>query len=189
MAFLFEDDKSKADFDQKMQPKIDQLQSAFQTNINSLYDKLVSLGSTPAAKTPAAITAATQAINDAIYNKLVSLGQTPASKTVANLNSKIQALTEVTWYYNISGDDVKGGKYDLTNVAELKLASWNGGIMDTIGASYYNASGSVISMETKTATGNFTIPSSAKSVTFAIVATSGSTTATVRFKYQTKALR
>lgn len=97
MPFLLDDDKTRVNFDTKVNEKIAPLQTAFQNNINALYSKLSSLGSTPADKTPTGISNAIQAINDSIYNKLVSLGQTPASKTVANLNAKIQKLTEITW--------------------------------------------------------------------------------------------
>lgn len=102
MAWLWDSGKRKVNFEDAISPYLTQLQTNFQTNINALYDKLVSLGSTPASKTPSAVSNAIQAINDSIYNKLVSLGQTPASKTVANLNAKIQALTEIQWQQSLS---------------------------------------------------------------------------------------
>ena len=92
MPFLFEDDqKTIISLDAAMQPLVTRLTINFQNKINAIYEKLVTLGSTPSAKTPEAITNAIQAINDSIFNKLVSLGQTPASKTVA----AIFGLTQV----------------------------------------------------------------------------------------------
>lgn len=164
MAWLWDNGKRKVNFADAVQPYLTQLQTNFQTNINALYEKLVSLGSTPASKTPSAISNAIQAINDSIYNKLVSLGQTPASKTVANLNAKIQALTEIQWQqsfgiaqqtYTESGEtkvvptrDVPFNCRDLVNI----LIAFTYIYSDPFGShtfsmgsiSWYNASGTLV---------------------------------------------
>lgn len=165
MAWLWDSGKRKVNFEDAISPYLTQLQTNFQTNINALYNKLVSLGSTPASKTPSAVSNAIQAINDSIYNKLVSLGQTPASKTVANLNAKIQALTEIQWQqsfgiaqqtYTESGEtkvvptrDVPFNCRDLVNI----LIAFTYIYSDPFGShtfsmgsiSWYNASGTLIS--------------------------------------------
>ena len=131
MAWCFDDNgKTKVDLD----GIFNTLQQTYQSNINTLYDKLVALGSTPADKTPSSISNATQAICDAIYNKLVALGQTPASKKVADLNTKIQALTEVRWTsgilidFDLHGSDIQAtgisiSFYDASNLVSLKCTA------------------------------------------------------------------
>lgn len=165
MAWLWDSGKRKVNFEDAISPYLTQLQTNFQTNINALYDKLVSLGSTPASKTPSAVSNAIQAINDSIYNKLVSLGQTPASKTVANLNAKIQALTEIQWQqsfgiaqqtYTESGEtkvvptrDVPFNCRDLVNILIAFTYFYSnpfGSTTFSMGTiSWYNASGTLIS--------------------------------------------
>lgn len=166
MPFLFEDDqKTIISLDAAMQPLVTRLTTNFQNKINAIYEKLVTLGSTPSAKTPEAITNAIQAINDSIFNKLVSLGQTPASKTVANLNAKIQALTEIQWQqsfgiaqqtYTESGEtkvvptrDVPFNCRDLVNILIAFTYIYSealGSHTYSMGSiSWYNASGTLIS--------------------------------------------
>ena len=191
MAWLWDNGKRKVDFADAIQPYINDLQTSFQNNINALYNKLVSLGSTPASKSPSAISNAIQAINDSIYNKLVSLGQTPASKTVENLNAKIQALTQVTWAYNASYSlnnyNYLEGFYDATNIQRLDLTSidlgsWGGQLI----VRYYNASNTQIDIDIATSAKTFSIRSGTKRIKFEIV---NLNSATVKFTYQTKVLR
>lgn len=191
MAWLWDNGKRKVNFADAIQPYINDLQTSFQNNINALYNKLVSLGSTPASKSPSAISNAIQAINDSIYNKLVSLGQTPASKTVENLNAKIQALTQVTWAYNASYSlnnyNYLEGFYDATNIQRLDLTSidlgsWGGQLI----VRYYNASNTQIDIDIATSAKTFSIRSGTKRIKIEIV---NLNSATVKFTYQTKVLR
>ena len=192
MPFLFEDDqKTIISLDAAMQPIVTRLTTNFQNKINAIYEKLVTLGSTPSAKTPEAITNAIQAINDSIFNKLVSLGQTPTGKTVANLNAGIQALTEKFWYFNRTYDgstDYMSGRYDMTNVAELYLTSYVSVTHWPLNFIFYNAGGSVVGREEVYATGAVAIPSTAKYCDVVLLSTYV-TSANLRIKYQTKVLR
>lgn len=192
MAFLFEDDqKTIISLDAAMQPLVTRLTTNFQNKINAIYEKLVTLGSTPSAKTPEAITNAIQAINDSIFNKLVSLGQTPTGKTVANLNAGIQALTEKFWYFNRTYDgdtDFISGRYDMTNVAELYLTSYAPATLWPLNFTFYNASGSNVGREIVFTTGAIAIPSTAKYCDVVVLSTYG-ISANLRIKYQTKVLR
>lgn len=61
MAYLFDNDKSKVNFDTAIQPKLDALQTTFQDNINLIYDTIVDAGITPTGKTPSELT---DGIND-----------------------------------------------------------------------------------------------------------------------------
>lgn len=160
MPFLYDNGKRKVDFNEAIRPTIDNLKSTFQANVNLLYEKLVSLGSTPAGKQPTQISNAIQAINDSIYNKLVSLGQTPASKTVANLNTKIQALTEILWSQALSIGPVtysdSEGTHQLPdrhvplnskNVTNITIAYTLGqglSVLSMGDVNWYNASGGLI---------------------------------------------
>lgn len=195
MPFLFEDDqKTIISLDAAMQPLVTRLTTNFQNKINAIYDKLVSLGSTPAAKTPEAITNAIQTINDSIYAKLQSLGQIPTSKKVADLNAKIQALTEVTWTYtasmNSNSNDI-AGIFQVRNAKELRVTSVSTS-MPTIGgvtAIFYDAYNSQIgSMQRLSQAGIFTIPSNARIVSLEVIS-SATSAATVQWTYQTKVLR
>ncbi len=188
MAWCWGDNKRKLNVERLLERAWYPLETAVESHIESIYIVLTSLGSEPADIGPTAIEDAIQNINDSIYAKLQSLGQTPVDKKINSLNAKIQALTEISWYYNVSGDDTKG-RFDLTNVAELSLTSWNGGMLDTFSAGYYDAAGNLVSSETKRGVGVFTIPSGIKSVYFTTLASSSSVVPTVRFKYQTKVLR
>ena len=191
MAWLWDNGKRKVNFADAVQPYLNQLQTSFQNNVNTIYNNLVLLGSTPSAKTPAAITNAIQAINDSIYNKLVSLGQTPASKTVANLNAKIQALTEIYWYFTRTYDgttDYITGRYDLTNVAELYVLTYSGTVGWYMEFYFYNASGSLIGRASQRTTGAVAIPAGTKYCEIMLI-TTYVTSASLRIKYQTKVLR
>lgn len=55
MAHLFDENKGKKDFDALIQPKLDALQTAFQNNVNLIYDAIVNAGVTPTGKTPSEI--------------------------------------------------------------------------------------------------------------------------------------
>lgn len=187
MAHGFDDNKGKVDLD----TIFNELETNYQSNINTLYNKLVSLGSTPADKTPTGIANAIQAINDSIYNKLVSLGQTPTGKIVANLNAGIQALTEKTWYFNRTYDgstDYITGRHDMTNVAELYLTSYVSTTHWPLNFIFYNAGGSIVGREEVFATGAVAIPSTAKYCDVVLLSTYV-TSANLRIKYQTKVLR
>ena len=188
MAHGFDDNKGKVDLD----AIFNELETNYQSNINTIYSKLVSLGSTPADKTPTGIANAIQAINDAIYNKLVSLGQTPAGKTIANLNAKIQALTEITWTYTATktddDNDKISGYYDCTNVKEIRVTAVTTSFLGFgMVAQFMNASGAWIGEPQRLdSPGVYTIPSGTKKV---FLTTMYASTATVRFTYQTKVLR
>ena len=191
MAWLWDSGKRKVNFEDAISPYLTQLQTNFQTNINALYNKLVSLGSTPASKTPSAVSNAIQAINDSIYSKLVSLGQTPAGKTVANLNAKIQALTEIFWYFTRTYDgtnDYITGRYDLTNVAELNVLSLDSITYWPLMIYFYNASGTTTGSKEQYNTGVIAIPSGTKYCDI-LLTTRYFQSASLRFKYQTKVLR
>jgi hypothetical protein len=159
--FLYDDKKRKVDFEDAIRPTIDNLKTSFQNNVNLIYNKLVSLGSTPVGKEPSQISNAIQAINDSIYNKLATLGQTPASKVVADLNAKIQALTEIRWsqalsiapvsYTDSEGSHTLSHRYiplNCKNVVNIVITYTLGGGMTipiSLGEiSWYNASGGLV---------------------------------------------
>lgn len=192
MPYLLEDDKGRVDFETKVNEKLTPIQTAFQNNINAMYQKLVSLGSTPADKTPTAISNAIQAINDAIYNKLVSLGQTPASKTIANLNAKIQALTEITYSYTSNKNNSPLGDYqfyDCRMTKEIKLMAYTpasviGGINVMCADANYNLIGEAQRLDTVGQTVNFL-----NGTKFVVFVTSNASNYSIRFTNQTKVLR
>lgn len=72
MSFLFDNDKSKVDFDAAITPKLNALKDTFQGYVNSIYNKFVNQGTTPTAKTPAAISAAVDTLATNKYNAGVS---------------------------------------------------------------------------------------------------------------------
>lgn len=72
MSFLFDSNKSKVDFDAAITPKLNALKDTFQGYVNSIYNKFVSQGTTPTAKTPAAISAAVDTLATNKYNAGVS---------------------------------------------------------------------------------------------------------------------
>lgn len=69
MSFLFDSNKSKVDFDAAITPKLNALKDTFQGYVNSIYNKFVSQGTTPTAKTPAAISAAVDTLATNKYNQ------------------------------------------------------------------------------------------------------------------------
>ena len=90
MIFGFDEHKGKVN----VGAMLTQLQTNFQNNVNSLYDAFVSAGTTPTAKTPAALVTAVSTMINTIYNAFVAKGVTPAAKTVSAL------VTAVTTMYN-----------------------------------------------------------------------------------------
>ena len=72
MSFLFDSNKSKVDFDAAITPKLNALKDTFQGYVNNIYNKFVNQGTTPTAKTPAAISAAVDTLATNKYNAGVS---------------------------------------------------------------------------------------------------------------------
>lgn len=93
MSFLFDNDKSKVDFDAAITPKLNALKDTFQGYVNSMYNALVGKGKTPTAKTPIAISTAITNIFDEIYTKFVNQGTTPSAKTVTGISHAVDSLT------------------------------------------------------------------------------------------------
>lgn len=191
MPFLFGDDKTRIDFAEAVNPYLSQLQSNFQSNVNALYTKLQSLGSTPAGRTPTDISNAIQAINDSIYAKLQSLGETPASKKVSDLNAKIQKLTENGYSFTFSKSNSPISDYhfyDCRMMKEVRLTQFTAALLGDIFVAFTDANFNVLSYSQHLSEVNQTVnfPSGAKFIYFD---TSGASSYSIKFTYQTKVLR
>lgn len=179
MPFLFNDDKSRVDLNAALAPTLNQLESAYQNNINSVYQTLVNSGSTPADKTPTSINNAIDYIVTQIYQLLQSLGSTPASKMLNDLKAAITALTTKTWTAEYGGINTRTTAIDCRNMQSLT----NVGAFST-SVDYLNYSGTIISSQSIPAGGTATFPSNANYVVM-----SNPTTAQIEVVYQTKILR
>lgn len=179
MAFLFNNDKSRVDLDTAIAPILAPLESAYQTNIDSVYTTLVNSGSTPADKSPSSINSAIDNIVTQIYQLLQSLGQTPASKKLADLKTAITGLTTKTWTAEYGGINSRATAIDCRNMQSLT----NVGALST-SVDYLNSSGTIISSQSIPAGGTATFPSNANYVVM-----SNPTTAQIEVVYQTKILR
>ena len=84
MAFLFNDDKTKLDFDKAVQAIITPLQTAFQNNINTIYNAVKSAGVTPSDKSPSNIATAISNLRKTPYTKTYTFpsGDTGATKNL-----------------------------------------------------------------------------------------------------------
>lgn len=180
MAFLFNNDKSRVDLNAAIAPILAPLESAYQTNINSVYTTLVNSGSTPADKSPSSINSAIDNIVTQIYQLLQSLGQTPASKKIADLKTAITALTTKTWTAHYGGAGYgRAMTLDCRNIQSLTLY----GTFST-NVDYLDSTGSTISSETISIGGSATFPSNAN-----YIAIGGSIAVELVVVYQTKILR
>lgn len=75
MAFLFNDDKTKLDFDKAVQAIITPLQTAFQNNINTIYNAVKSAGVTPSDKSPSNIATAISNLRKTPYTQTYTFPQ------------------------------------------------------------------------------------------------------------------
>ena len=84
MAFLFNDDKTKLDFDNAVQKIITPLQTAFQNNINTIYNAVKSAGVTPSDKSPSNIATAISNLRKTPYTKTYTFpsGDTGGTKNL-----------------------------------------------------------------------------------------------------------
>lgn len=181
MAFLFNNDKSRVDLNTAIAPILAPLESAYQTNINSVYTTLVNSGSTPADKSPSSINSAIDNIVTQIYQLLQSLGSTPASKMLNDLKSAITALTTKTWTFNYKASSTS--VLDCRNIKQLTIVSSSA---ISIVLNYYDKSGAMIAAEALAVGGSATFPSNAN-----YVHVTGMPSDNIDFSvtYQTKVLR
>lgn len=179
MAFLFNDDKSRVDLNRAIAPILAPLESAYQTNIDSVYTTLVNSGSTPADKSPSSINSAIDNIVTQIYQLLQSLGQTPASKKLADLKTAITGLTTKTWTdtFPMGAPD----RLDCANIQSMTVT--NGSQPMPLLITYYDKTGNHISVETIQTTASATFPSNARYADF------GGSVSAITVVYQTKMLR
>lgn len=119
MAYLFDDDKSKLDFENTLQPILDELETNYQNNINSIYDACSYAGSTPSGKTPQHIAIAISGLTKYFWE----------TKPLA-FSMKVPSGALAT----------KGFRYDLTNVVDIKLFCANSSTSTTVVYSF-NGSG------------------------------------------------
>lgn len=84
MAFLFNDDKTKLDFDKAVQAIITPLQTAFQNSINTIYNAVKSAGVTPSDKSPSNIATAISNLRKTPYTKTYTFpsGDTGGTKNL-----------------------------------------------------------------------------------------------------------
>lgn len=75
MAFLFNDDKTKLDFDNAAQKIITPLQTAFQNNINTIYNAVDRAGVTPSDKSPSNIATAISNLRKTPYTQTYTFPQ------------------------------------------------------------------------------------------------------------------
>lgn len=75
MAFLFNEDKTKLDFDKAVQAIITPLQTAFQNNINTIYNAVKSAGVTPSDKSPSNIATAISNLRKTPYTQTYTFPQ------------------------------------------------------------------------------------------------------------------
>lgn len=75
MAFLFNDDKTKLDFDNAVQKIITPLQTAFQNNINTIYNAVDRAGVTPSDKSPSNIATAISNLRKTPYTQTYTFPQ------------------------------------------------------------------------------------------------------------------
>lgn len=75
MAFLFNDDKTKLDFDKAVQAIITPLQTAFQNNINTIYNSVKSAGVAPSDKSPSNIATAISNLRKTPYTQTYTFPQ------------------------------------------------------------------------------------------------------------------
>ena len=176
MAFLFSDDKTRIDLADAIQPYLTALQTSFQASIN------------------------------AIYQKLVTLDSTPADKTLNSILSAIQALTEKTWEQSLSIDKVsyvENGETKYLNTREVPFncrdlvsiviafayvgGSLSGSQTFSLGSiKWYNANGAQVG----TSNINVTITGTTYSGNYSqkFTPASGATRATLEFKYSAVAM-
>lgn len=195
MAYLFDNDKSKVNFDTAIQPKLDALQTTFQNNINLIYNAFVNQGTTPTAKTPAAISTAVDTLATTKYN---------AGKTAGKAESEA-----VTWetdemsLFNgyVSLDSGASGQvsnypvhvsasaiYDLTNMISFTITDIRGNAPCYYRIHYANGG---VSQNTQLSAGQTYNISSGKTIEFFNTGTNGVRSILVfgKFTYQAKKLR
>lgn len=129
MAYLFDEDKSKLDFEGALQPKLDTLQTAFQNNVNLIYNKFVSQGTTPTAKTPAAISTAVDTLATTKHNAGYNTGYSEGN-AAGYTNGLIAGVTNSRQNPVVS--ETSGGYVTITN------ANNNYYYVETTGGLYFD---------------------------------------------------
>lgn len=195
MAFLFDEDKSKVNFDTALQPKLDALQTAFQNSVNLIYNKFVSQGTTPTAKTPAAISTAVDTLATTKYNAGKTAGKTEAEAVtwetveMSLFNGYVSldsgASGQISSYpVNVSASAI----YDLTNVISFTITDIRGNAPCYYRIHYANGG---VSQNTQLSAGQTYSISSGRTVEFFNTGTTGIKSILVfgKFRYQAKILR
>lgn len=164
MIYGFDEYKGKVDID----AILDELETNYQGNIDTLYNAIVAKGVTPASKSPANIAAAIADVYDTGYNAAQSI--TWSQTLSANL-------------YGYSGSFISSGSavYSLKNVTSF-----------TITASFGNANVSIGDSLTTVAVGNTATFNNFSDTSVIISSEPGSTAHTqveITFNYQAKILR
>lgn len=176
MAHLFDENKGKKDFDALIQPKLDALQTAFQNSVNSIYNKFVNQGTTPTAKTPAAISTAVDTLATAKYN---------AGKTAAEA---------VTWtgdiYFTLpyTIPTSISFPFSVSNVVKFKTGTIPSDLLNKVGVNFAGVSGSEGFKWLQSNT-EYTIPQGATNASISFSANAPDTGFNVTFTYQAKKLR
>lgn len=162
MAYLFDDDKSKIDFEAVITPKLNALQTAFQNSVNSIYNKFVSQGTTPTAKTPQAIATAVDTLATNKYNSGNSAGRTAAESVTWHGYPELEGFLRPNWH------GLAGMWIDLTNVVNLKMILFDVGNPnhEEVSATYEDSNGNIMGGQTVDMVLNttYTPPSGAKRV-------------------------
>ena len=193
MAFLFSDDKTRIDLADAIQPYLTALQTSFQASINSIYQKLVTLGSTPADKTLNSILNAIQGLTEKTWNQSLSIEQITWSDSEGS--------------HSLNFRDIPFTSKNVVNIGvSFAYYAWNpfGTVTLPFGTiKWYNSSGTLlktddISVEappngTNSYNRTFTPPSGAVrgefSINYRLSIGYLNNTPTLSFKYQTKVLR
>lgn len=193
MAYLFDENKSKIDFEGALQPKLDALQTAFQNSVNLIYNKFVSQGTTPTAKTPAAISTAVDTLATAKYNAGKSAGTAAAEAVTWDTNEMMLFNSYVALESGASGQIgnypvhvLALSIYDLTNVISFTITDIRGNAPCYYRIHYANGGAS---QNIQLSVGQTYSISSGKTIEFFNTGTVKSIVLYGKFRYQAKILR
>lgn len=183
MAYLFDEDKSKIDFERALQPKLDALQTAFQNNVNLIYNKFVSQGTTPTAKTPAAISTAVDTLATAKYNAGTDAGKAAAEAVTWTWATTLERNSKLSTYYTNYGFS-----FDATNVVKIRIGSLTAGLASLENKVFisFAGSGSEIFVTSNT---EYTPPNNTARIIIYFTSDAPESPLDVTFTYQAKILR
>lgn len=129
MAYLFDNDKSKVNFDTAIQPKLDALQTTFQNNINLIYDTIVDAGVTPTGKTPSELATGINDIQRIRWSEKLIAGESMSEIYLSLPYKNIDYITVNSFsgeaYINgapvvVPGTIIPFGEYDTEFIVEVK---------------------------------------------------------------------